>query len=157
MEKVRQLLEHARTNLKAADIIKGLKRPRSDKQAVDGYMDIAKAVDMDITEEELVRGLNDVAAELKAKSAEAAEKIGIEDNNLEQVAGGEGDAALRGCSSTYVPGEWCWIDDSCAWAISSYENGHDSWEDSPRDSMWDPQEGDEGYTCENLAEWEIIE
>ena len=86
-------------------------------------MDIAKAMDMDITEEELVQGLTDVAEELKAKSEEAAKKIGIEENNLEQVAGGEGDAALRGCSSTYVPGEWCWIDDSCAWAISSYENG----------------------------------
>ncbi len=94
-------------------------------------MDIAKAMDMDITEEELVQGLTDVAEELKAKSEEAAKKIGLEENNLEQVAGGEGDAALRGCSSTYVPGEWCWIDDSCAWAISSYENGSDSWEDSP--------------------------
>lgn len=156
MDKVRKLLEHARTNLKAVELIKGLKRPKSDKQAIDGYMDIAKAMDMDITEEELVQGLKDVAEAQKAKTAEAAERIGIEENNLEQVAGGEGEA-LRGCSSTHSPGEWCWIDDSCAWAISSYDDTGDSWEANPRDSMWDPQEGDEGYECENLAEWEIIE
>ena len=154
MDKVKECLELVKNDPKGKELAEKLGRPKNDKETVDGYLSVAKELHFSITEAELVEGLKNLMREQKAQSEKAAEKVGLSEGDLESVAGG----VL--CSSTYKDGEVCWFSDSCGFVINHYSEGDYYYQDpnnTGRDSYFDAQEGDEGYECESLADWEIIE
>ena len=154
MEEVRKFLEEMKTNPKAKQMIENLVVPRNDKQAIEGYYSVAKALNYSFSPEELTEGLIDVAKEKKEKTKEAANQVkqSVSEEDLDQVAGGQ----LLSCESTADPGEWCWLSDYCDVIVTDYDsNSYDP--AGARDSFWDAKPGDDDYVCENLAEWEIIE
>lgn len=156
MDKVKEFLELVKNDPKGKELAEKLGRPKNDTETVEGYLRIAKELNFDINEAELVQGLKNLMREKKAQSDETAERVGLSEEDLENVAGG----VL--CDSTYNPdGEWCWFSDSCAVIITIYSDGAYYYEEGKttegRDSYFDPQEGDPDYECKNLADWDIID
>jgi len=74
---------------KAREMVKSMKAPQNEDEAVKAYAEVARKLGYDVTEEDLA----ELIGELKQKQAEATEKA-IEDEeeisteNLEAVAGG---------------------------------------------------------------------
>ena len=54
---------------------------------------------------------------MKTGRSDADVKTALDDNALEQVAGGGEDPR---CSDTFSRGEWCWFADSCSYIITGY-------------------------------------
>ena len=122
MDKVNQLLDLVKSNPDAQKIAQELGIPKTDREAADGYLRVAKAMGIDMTETELLDGLHALMQEQHARSEQAAEKISLDEVSLDNVAGG-----LTECGSTYEPGEWCWFSDSCD-AVINYYNPSADWE-----------------------------
>ena len=101
-----------RNDPKTKELVKALPAPKSDAEAVEGYVKLAKELGFDLTFDEIKAGLE--AAENGRKAV--SDKVSLDDADLENVAGG----ANEGCDDTHVPGEWCWFTDSCSYVISYY-------------------------------------
>lgn len=110
---VQKFLDMVRNDPKAKELVKALPAPKSDAEAVEGYVKLAKELGFDLTFDEIKAGLE--AAENGRKAV--SDKVSLDDADLENVAGG----ANEGCDDTHVPGEWCWFTDSCSYVISYYD------------------------------------
>ena len=109
---VQKFLDMVRNDPKAKELAKALPAPKSDAEAVEGYVRLAKELGFDLTFDEIKAGLKDLEDGRKA----ASDKVSLDDADLESVAGG----ANEGCEDTHTPGEWCWFTDSCSVIISYY-------------------------------------
>ena len=149
MDKIRKLLLDMKAHPRIKELISRLKTPENDEEAIEGYLSVAQALNMDVTKEELAESFAAATEAQKAKTEEAAERVNLDAKDAESVAGGY---KCEKCEDTYeTEGEWCWFTDSCSVLITDYE--HYSYDpQGARDSFWDPQEGEENY-CENLAQY----
>ena len=121
-------MEAVKNDPRALEMVKALGTPRTDAEAVDGYLKVAEAAGCSISREELIKGLKAYAAQQKAASDKTAEKISLRDMDLENVAGGG-----EGCADTYQAGEWCCFTDSCSVIITGYNavSGDDIAKENP--------------------------
>ena len=102
-----------RNDPKAKELIKAMPAPKSDAEAVEGYVKLAKDLGFDLTIDEIKSGLKAMESSRKAQS----DKVSLDAEDLENVAGG----ANEGCDDTHSQGEWCWFTDSCSIIITYYD------------------------------------
>ncbi len=161
MSKFSQFMEQVKTDSKVQELIKKLEKPKSDVEALKGYLTLAKEMNIEISEKEMLDGLKATVKERREKSEKAAEQVKIDTEELEKVSGG-GDAGLI-CQSTYVEDEWCWFSDSCITVIHYYAPTDYYNDTHGRDSEFDGSDiSDDDYDpsawCKNQAdEWQIFD
>ena len=156
MDKIREFMELVKNDPKGKELVEKLGRPKSDTEAINGYLSIAKDLGFSLTEAELVEGLKDLMREQKNKTEEVSERVSLSEEELNNVAGGSG------CESTYEDGEWCWFSDKCDLVITGYYTSDYFYEDPDhkgRDSYYDPRDSDVSDNfelgCDSLADWEV--
>ena len=150
MEKIKALMEAVKNDTKAMEMVKALGAPKNDEEAVAGYLKVAETLGFSITKEELYEGLKAIMAEQKAASDFTAEKISLEEAELEHVAGGTNGA----CSDTYTDGEWCWFTDSCSLIISYYSSENSGQQPQIITTMSDTEDPD--YFVDNPLDRSFI-
>ena len=124
MNKVKEFLEAMQKDPKAREMAKSIDTPQNVEDIAAGYVQVAEAMGYSFTKDELVTGLVSLVKEQQEKTAKAEENVkqALDDSALEMVAGGTpGDGTGDGCDETYVPGEWCWFNDSCDIIINGYD------------------------------------
>ena len=114
-------LKALHTDPKAKELLKESGEPANAEEAAEKYAAIAEKLGFDVTKEHLMRFLDAKEKVYQAQAAKAATAVkeALDEDALDSVAGGAGDNPE--CSSTFSPHEWCWVSDSCSWAISTYD------------------------------------
>ena len=131
---VQKFLDAIRKDPKAKELIKAMPAPKSDAEAVEGYVRLAKDLGFDLTIDEIKAGLKALEEGQKNES----DKVALDVDDLENVAGGAND----GCDDTHVPGEWCWFTDSCSYIITYYNMQPDGTPNTPQVKMTTCMAGD---------------
>ena len=94
-----RFLKELRTNEKARELLQGLKIPESKEDKIKVCAKIAHDLGEDISFEDLAEALKEIEAGICQKAeAASAQMVKLEDDDVENVAGGEG---------------WCWSDYWC--------------------------------------------
>lgn len=94
-----RFLKELRTNEKARELLQGLKIPESKEDKIKVCAKIAADLGEDISFEDLAEALEEIEAGICQKAeAASAQMVKLEDDDVENVAGGEG---------------WCWSDYWC--------------------------------------------
>ena len=100
-----RFLKELRTNEKARELLQGLKIPESKEDKIKVCAKIAADLGEDISFEDLAEALKEIEAGICQKAeAASAQMVKLEDDDVENVAGGEG---------------WCWSD---YWCVLFYES-----------------------------------
>ena len=100
-----RFLKELRTNEKARELLQGLKIPESKEDKIKACAKIAADLGEDISFEDLADALKEIEAGICHKAeAASAQMVKLEDDDVENVAGGEG---------------WCWSD---YWCVLFYES-----------------------------------
>ena len=115
-----KFLRELRTNEKAKELLQGMERPKNRDDAIKAYAEVAKELGEDISAEDIAQALEEIEAEIHQKTeAVSADMVELEDNDLENVAGGY--YAEDGCAETYSVFSSCDEVDFCYFSISHYE------------------------------------
>lgn len=136
MSDVKDFLKELSRNPEAVKLLKQAKEPAGIEEAAALYAEIANKTGISVSREtilELLQKKESIQQDITAK-AEGAVKEALDEDALENVAGGAG----AECESTVNQGEWCWFSDGCAYVINYYEaeKYHDS---------------EDIFVCENLG------
>ena len=100
-----RFLKELRTNEKARELLQGLKIPESKEDKIKVCAKIAADLGEDISFEDLAEALKEIETGIRHKAeAASAQMVKLEDDDVENVAGGEG---------------WCWSD---YWCVLFYES-----------------------------------
>ena len=100
-----RFLKELRTNEKAKDLLQGLGKPASIEDKIKACAKIAHDLGEDVSYEDLAEALKEIEAGIRQKAdAASAQMVKLEDDDVENVAGGEG---------------WCWSD---YWCVLFYES-----------------------------------
>ena len=100
-----RFLKELRTNEKARELLQGLKIPESKEDKIKACAKIAHDLGEDVSYEDLADALEEIEAEIRHKAdAASAQMVKLEDDDVENVAGGEG---------------WCWSD---YWCVMFWES-----------------------------------
>ena len=84
-----KFLRELRTNEKAKELLQGMERPKNRDDAIKAYAEVAKELGEDISPEDIAKALEEIEAEIHQKTeAVSADMVELEDNDLENVAGG---------------------------------------------------------------------
>ena len=121
MSEVKDFLKALNENPKAKELIKAAKEPANAEEAAALYADIAEKAGIAVSKETIaafLKGKEENQQQATAK-AEGAVKAALNEDDLENVAGGGKDER---CDSTFDRGEWCWFSDSCSYVISYYDD-----------------------------------
>ena len=118
MNETKEFLVALGKDPQAKKLLKEMKKTANAEETAEQYLSIAEKLGYSVTKESLLGYLKDKEKIIREKTAkaESAVKEALDDETLETVAGGAADPANPGCVSTFVPGEWCWVMDSC-WAL----------------------------------------
>ena len=100
-----RFLREMRSNEKTKDLLQGLGNPESIEDKIKACAKIAHALGEDVSYEDLADALEEIEAGIRHKAdAASAQMVKLEDEDVENVAGGEG---------------WCWSD---YWCVLFYES-----------------------------------
>ena len=140
---VQKFLNAVRTDPRAKELEEAMAAPKSDKEAIEGYLKLAKDLGFDMTADELIAGLKGLEQNQKAQT----DKIALDTEDLENVAGGN-----ETCIDTHVEGEWCWFTDSCEHLITNYLDI------APNEAKEEltPYDPDACIFTNDLPEWNLI-
>ena len=84
-----KFLRELKTNEKAKDLLQGMEKPKNKDEAIKAYAEVAKELGEDISPEDFAQALKEIEAEIHQKTeAVSADMVELEDNDLENVAGG---------------------------------------------------------------------
>ena len=84
-----KFLRELKTNEKAKELLQGRERPKSKDDAIKAYVEIAAELGEDISPEDITQALEEIEAEIHQKTkAVSADMVELEDDDLEDVAGG---------------------------------------------------------------------
>ncbi|MBR5338394.1 MAG: Nif11-like leader peptide family natural product precursor [Lachnospiraceae bacterium] len=120
-EKVKEFLEAARTDAKAAELINSYAAPADQKEEVRIYAEIAAKLGFDVTEADLSAYQEEQIEAIKQKTENTSSKIeSLPDDAISEVAGGR--RKPNGCYDTYTNKENCWFNDGCDSIINKYAN-----------------------------------
>jgi hypothetical protein len=109
MDNAKKFFEELIKTDEARTLLADTPTPESDEARVTAYIDIAKKLGIELTEEE-------VNAYFAASFARSSEEL--DDEELAQLAGGAGHAE---CESTYTDREVCWSSDGCDLLYNDYD------------------------------------
>ncbi len=121
MDKFLEFLKTVQNDPAAKAQLKDMKDPQSGDEVVEGYSKIAKAMAYELTQDEIVEGLQSFVKEQQARTAKAeneVEKALLDEDDLENVSGG----VSNPCRSSYDADDWCWLSDFCSSVIVIYED-----------------------------------
>ena len=110
-----RFLREMRSNEKTKDLLQGLGKPASIEDKIKACAKIAHDLGEDVSFEDLAEALKKIEAGIRHKAdAASAQMVKLEDDDVENVAGGEG---------------WCWSDYWCVMfdespCIGSAEDKH---------------------------------
>lgn len=118
MSQEKSFLKKIATDIKAKELLKGLKKTSSDEEAAEECVDIAQKLGFDISKEKFLNlfKIKEAIQKKKTEDAEAAVKEALSEGDVESVAGGDSI-----CYDTYLPGENCYFTDECNVVLLSYE------------------------------------
>ena len=103
-----KFLRELKTNEKAKELLQGMERPKNRDDAIKAYAEVAKELGEDISPEDITQALKELEAEIHQKTeAVSADMVELEDNDLENVAGGGNSY----CDTFEF--EWCEKNDWC--------------------------------------------
>lgn len=121
MSKAKEFFEKLGTDAKAKEFFKGKAQPETADELVATYLDAAKQLGYDITEEDIIAYLKEKADEVKTGTDKAAKAVqALPDDALQNVAGGSGDHS--NCKDTFQDKENCWATDGCDFTWNSYDD-----------------------------------
>ncbi len=130
VDKAKQFLKEYRYNEEAAKILKQFPKPRSEDEAISQLIETAGKLGIRITEEVIVKAVQELTEELKAKTDAAADDLqAMDDDDLEDAAGGayyyvsdggSGRKRKYQCYKDYKEGETCSLEDACKYAQIRY-------------------------------------
>ena len=115
-----KFLRELKTNEKAKDLLQGREKPKSKEDAIKAYAEVAKELGEDISAEDITQALKEIEAEIHQKTeAVSANMIDLEDDDLEDVAGGATPLpSSGGCGLTQKILDMCWKNDVCSVGIN---------------------------------------
>ncbi len=127
-DNVKKFLEYVKNNPEAKEKLKAFEKPEAEKEFFHQYIEAAKQMGFDITEEEFREYIRSQCADHTARTEAAAAKIqALEDDELDPVAGGSGrdlcDSVLwlhASCQNTYEMFENCSSQDGCDGSFNKY-------------------------------------
>ena len=103
-----KFLRELKTNEKAKELLQGMEKPKNKDDAIKAYAEVAKELGEDISPEDITQALKEIEAEIHQKTeAVSADMVELEDNDLENVAGGGNSY----CDTFEF--EWCGENDWC--------------------------------------------
>lgn len=153
---IKEFLKTITSDPKALELLKSGKEPANVDEAIARYSEIAKELGLDVKQDELAAFLHmrEKVQKKLTEEAGAAVKEALDENGLENVAGGadgEGEPAGN-CASTMIIGEWCWLSDYCSVVINTYHSEKDD------EVLNDVFENSLRYLCEldDRGEWDDI-
>ena len=115
-----EFLKSMQNDARAKEIVREMKTPENEKQAADAYVSLARAMGYNLNREEIVSAARELSRSQRAKTDTTMDKISLDDNDLDHVAGGAPGDEYEICSTTFKEGEWCWWNDSCDLLITDY-------------------------------------
>ena len=84
-----KFLRELKTNEKAKELLQGMEKPKNKDDAIKAYAEVAKELGEDISPEDITQALKEIEAEIHQKTkAVSADMVELEDDDLEDVAGG---------------------------------------------------------------------
>ena len=107
MENAKKFFEEVLRTEEAKAILADTKKPETEPELLDAYLEIAKKLNVELTAEGILAYFKTAVV-----SAE------VDDEELAQLTGGEGDT----CADTYTSGENCWWEDGCDVFWTSYDS-----------------------------------
>ena len=115
-----KFLRELRTNEKAKELLQGMEKPKNKDDAIKAYAEVAKELGEDISAEDITQALKEIEAEIHQKTeAVSANMIDLEDDDLEDVAGGATPLpSSGGCGLTQKILDMCWKNDVCSVGIN---------------------------------------
>ena len=115
-----KFLRELRTNEKAKELLQGMEKPKNKDDAIKAYAEVAKELGEDISAEDITQALKEIEAEIHQKTeAVSANMIDLEDDDLEDVAGGTTPLpSSGGCGLTQKILDMCWKNDVCSVGIN---------------------------------------
>ena len=111
MENAKKFFEEVIKTDEAKAILAVTKKPDTEPELLEAYLEIAKKLNCELTAE-------DILAYFKAAAATPASDE-IDDEELAQLTGGAGNAA---CRDSFKQRENCWINDGCDISYNYYSN-----------------------------------
>ena len=109
MENAKKFFEEVIKTDEAKAILAATKKPDTEPELLEAYLEIAKKLNCELTAE-------DILAYFKAAAATPASDE-IDDEELAQLTGGGEHAD---CKDTFISGENCWWTDGCDFAAKNY-------------------------------------
>ena len=115
-----KFLRGLKTNEKAKELLQGRETPKNRDDAIKAYAEVAKELGEDISAEDITQALKEIEAEIHQKTeAVSANMIDLEDDDLEDVAGGATPLpSSGGCGLTQKILDMCWKNDVCSVGIN---------------------------------------
>ena len=97
-----------------------MEKPKNKDDAIKAYAEVAKELGEDISAEDITQALKEIEAEIHQKTeAVSANMIDLEDDDLEDVAGGATPLpSSGGCGLTQKILDMCWKNDVCSVGIN---------------------------------------
>ena len=116
--KLKELLKKLDKDPEARKKVEDLEKPTDEKGVIAYYLEVAKRLEADLSEEDIQQAFAEMLKERQSKTNAAVEKVGaMSDEALAEVTGGK---YTQKCKDTYLKTENCWFNDRCNFAINLY-------------------------------------
>ncbi|MBR5108739.1 MAG: Nif11 family protein [Clostridia bacterium] len=130
-QQVKAFLKALKEKPQAKELLESVEAPKNDEERIQAYIAIAGKLGYSLTAEDFTAFEQAAAAErmrMTDAQAEALEKL--DDQELEDVAGGQRDASNGDtCCDTHGPCDYsfknrenCWTTDGCDWTFIHYDD-----------------------------------
>ena len=122
--KLKELLKKVESDPEARKKVEDLEKPADEKGVIAYYLEVAKRLGADLTEDDVREAFAERMKTQKSKTDTAVEKVeAMADDALAEVAGGRvdfDDFLSDTCMDTYQQGENCWYSDGCDHYFQQY-------------------------------------
>lgn len=127
--KLKELLKKVESDLEARKKVEDLEKPADEKGVIAYYLEVAKRLGADLTEEDIQGALAEMLKEQQSKTETAVKKVeAMAEDDLADVAGGCGGGWGKRkredlpdkCLVTYAQKENCWLNDGCDIIVMQY-------------------------------------
>jgi len=116
LENAKKFMEELDNNEKALEILKA-RELTDDEQGIAVLASAARETGYDVSDEEMKELLTATKSHLVQAGDEAAAKVALSKEEIDEVAGGKGHDI---CHDTFKDGENCWWNDSCNKVVNIY-------------------------------------
>ena len=130
VEKAKEFLKEYRNNEEAVKFLEQLPEPKSPEELIAQLIETAGKLGTTITEDDMVKAVQELTDELKAKTDAVTDDLqAMDDDDLDEAAGGGGGfyyyvggrkRNYNTCYEDYKAGETCFLEDACKYAQVRY-------------------------------------